>query len=101
MLHLYLSVAVFLSLVQLGYSRGATGGNFRSGQTRHYYIQAEEVEWDYAPTGLNVMTRVPLADDPFASVFTETTDSTIGRRYLKCQYFEYTDETFAVVRLPA
>jgi hypothetical protein len=28
--------------------------------TRHYYIAAEDVTWNYAPSGINLLTAVPL-----------------------------------------
>lgn len=30
------------------------------GHTRRYYIAADEVEWDYAPSGNDVMDGIPL-----------------------------------------
>lgn len=30
------------------------------GQVRMYYVAADEVEWDYAPTGINHMTGKPF-----------------------------------------
>lgn len=38
-----------------------TGFNF-SGNVRRYYVAAEEVEWDYAPTGWDNWLGVSLAD---------------------------------------
>ncbi|CAM9203945.1 unnamed protein product [Phaeothamnion confervicola] len=63
--------------------------------TRHYYIKAEEVNWDYAPSGRDLITNQSLADNDDAAVFTVQTSTAIGRTYKKALYFEYTDETFA------
>ena len=38
-----------------------------SGTTRTYYIAADEVEWDYAPSGINQITGEDFDDD--ANVF--------------------------------
>jgi len=62
---------------------------------RHYYIMAEEVEWDYAPS----YPHNPLTGEDFdadANIFLAPSDvgGYIGRKYIKALYFEYTDETF-------
>ena len=33
-----------------------------SGKVRHYYIAAVEVEWDYAPSGQEVLEGIPLEE---------------------------------------
>jgi len=63
---------------------------------RHYYIMAEEVEWDYAPS----YPHNPLTGEDFdadANVFLAPSDLNgyIGRKYIKALYFEYTDDTFS------
>ena len=62
------------------------------GQTRHYYIAADEVDWDYAPSGLNKITGAPF--DETANVFVQRGDGRIGRVYRKSIYREYTDASF-------
>jgi FtsP/CotA-like multicopper oxidase with cupredoxin domain len=64
------------------------------GQTRTYYIAADEVKWNFAPTGINKMTGKSFADDDVAKVYTENGKDRIGSVYLKCLYQEYTDSTF-------
>lgn len=43
---------------------------------RTYYVQAEEFEWDYVPSGFNLVHCLPLEYDamaaPFVSVCTES-----------------------------
>ena len=34
-----------------------------AGKVRSYYVAAEEVLWDYAPTGVNGITGQPIAND--------------------------------------
>lgn len=55
-----------------------------SGHLRHYYIAAEEVMWDFAPSGRNLMANGPIPL-PY-----------INTRYRKIRYIEYTDATFQV-----
>ena len=64
------------------------------GQTRTYYIAADEVNWNYAPTGTNMITGVQLANDSVASIYTISGKDRIGSTYLKCLYRGYTDATF-------
>lgn len=53
--------------------------------TRNYYIQAEDVVWDFAPTNQNLIHGGPIPD-PWTSVS--------NHRYNKTRYIEYTDGTF-------
>jgi FtsP/CotA-like multicopper oxidase with cupredoxin domain len=63
---------------------------------RHYYIAADEVEWDYAPSGINKITGQPFDDD--ANVFVQAGENRIGRVYRKALYREYTDATFTKLK---
>lgn len=60
-----------------------------SGKIRRYYIAAVEMEWDYAPTGMNVLAGEKLEDNEDSRTFTENTDNRIGRKYKKVVYREY------------
>jgi FtsP/CotA-like multicopper oxidase with cupredoxin domain len=62
------------------------------GQIRTYYIAAVETNWDYAPTGMNMMTGKGFEKE--AKIWTEQTKDRIGRVYRKATYREYTDDTF-------
>ena len=62
-------------------------------QTRTYFIAADDVTWDYAPSGSNQITGLPFDDD--ANVFMANGPDRIGRRYIKALYREYTDATFS------
>ncbi len=66
------------------------------GQTRTYYIAADEVQWDYAPSGINQITGE--AFDEEANVFVQNGPDRIGKVYLKSQYREYTDASFATLK---
>jgi FtsP/CotA-like multicopper oxidase with cupredoxin domain len=61
--------------------------------TRTYYVAAEEVQWDYAPTGRDQMLGAP-AEGLVAMILTSA-DDRIGRVYRKAIYREYTDSTFS------
>jgi FtsP/CotA-like multicopper oxidase with cupredoxin domain len=65
----------------------------RSGsKVRTYYIAADQVAWDYAPSGKNQITGKPF--DDVANVFVKNGPNRIGHVYLKSQYRQYTDATF-------
>jgi manganese oxidase len=66
------------------------------GKTRTYYIAADEVEWDYAPSGLDQMTGKPF--DHMSMMYIEQGKNRIGRTYHKAVYREYTDATFSTLK---
>jgi manganese oxidase len=67
-----------------------------AGKTRTYYVAADEVEWNYAPDGVNKMMGMKFSGYP--NVFVEKGPHRIGTVYLKAVYREYTDETFGKVK---
>ncbi|KAI7056389.1 hypothetical protein KC340_g17678, partial [Hortaea werneckii] len=62
-----------------------------SGNVRRYYIAAEEVEWDYAPSGWDNWLGVPMANSPRANM---AGSNTYGTKWLKALYRGYTDASF-------
>ncbi|MEO6502331.1 MAG: multicopper oxidase domain-containing protein [Jatrophihabitantaceae bacterium] len=66
-----------------------------AGVTRRYFIRAEEVAWQYAPTRRNEITGQPFGDTE--NVFVATGPGRIGATYLKCLYRQYTDATFTTL----
>ncbi len=62
---------------------------------RTYFIAADEVEWDYAPSGKNLITNNDFTEDQ--NVFVGNTDTTIGSKYKKAIYRQYTDDTFTTI----
>lgn len=67
------------------------------GAERVYFIAAEEVVWDYAPSfPINAMTGKPFREG--ARSFLEKRPDRIGRKYLKAQYREYSDASFSTRR---
>lgn len=67
-----------------------------SGKTHTYYIAADEVEWDYAPSGLDHMTG--KQPEHIAKRYVERGPTRIGKVYRKAIYREYTDETFTKLK---
>ena len=67
-----------------------------TGVTRTYYISADEVSWNYAPSGRNQITGKPF--DEVADVFVRGGPGRIGSVYKKCLYRGYTDSSFGTGR---
>lgn len=51
--------------------------------TRHYYIAAEDVPWNYAPSGMNLLRALPVPRPWGAKL-----------EWPKTRFIEYTDDTF-------
>ncbi|KAL9973398.1 hypothetical protein ACROYT_G019854 [Oculina patagonica] len=68
------------------------------GYYRRYYIAAEEVEWDYAPSGNDLIDGIPLDKSDEVSTFTVGGDKRIGRKYKKVVYREYTSAEFKEIK---
>ena len=75
---------VIVALVAGASSRSSTA---QAPVVRSYYIAAEEVVWDYAPSGRNLMKHGPQASLIPAPWRGKT-------RWKKVRYVEYTDDTF-------
>jgi manganese oxidase len=88
-----LAVSVFLVAVALvGHPAGASA----NGQVRTYYIAADEVRWNYAPSGIDQVTGKPF--DAMQRPYTTNDSHHIGSVYLKAIYREYTDATFRTLK---
>ena len=61
-----------------------------------YYIAADEVEWDYAPDGIDKM--MGMGFDGWGKMFMERGPHSIGRVYRKAVYREYTDASFSTLK---
>lgn len=89
-------VCLFLCLVAAcgaGMTQPAAGGK---GQTRVYYIAADEVVWDYAPTGMNQAEGRPF--DDVEKKWMEPGKHVTGRKAKKAIYREYTDSSFTTLK---
>ncbi len=67
-------------------------GESQEGVDRVYYVAADQVVWNYAPEGYNVLTGEEFSGDDLMR--TERGDYYIGTEYKKALYREYTDESF-------
>jgi hephaestin len=65
-----------------------------SERTRTVYLAAEELDWNYAPTGSNQITGQPFGD--LENTFVATGPDRIGSIYHKAHFVEYTDASFSV-----
>ena len=68
----------------------------RTGKTRIYYIAADEVMWNYAPSGADVISGKPFAGPQ--NVWTRRGPTTVGTTYKKALFREYTDDTFKTLK---
>jgi len=68
-----------------------------SAAERVYYIGADTIVWDYAPS----YPKNPITGKPFTpteEVFVVAKDERIGRKYYKAVYREYTDASFTTLK---
>ena len=56
-------------------------GQTQTAKVRTYYVAADEVDWDYAPGGVNKMMGMKF--EGYSTVFTERGPSRIGSVYRK------------------
>ncbi|XP_039550248.1 hephaestin-like protein 1a isoform X2 [Pimephales promelas] len=65
------------------------------GPERHFYIAAEEMDWNYAPKGMNFMENETLTTpDSDSEPYFSHDGGKLGGSYRKARYISYTDETF-------
>ncbi len=73
-------------------------GHLQASTTRTYYLAAEDVLWDYAPSyPVNPMHGKAFSEDE--QVFVEgNKKDRIGHQYYKARYVEYTDASFTRIK---
>nr|XP_012419364.1 PREDICTED: hephaestin isoform X2 [Odobenus rosmarus divergens] len=64
------------------------------GATRVYYLGIQDVQWNYAPKGRNVIMNQTLDNDTVASSFLKSDKNRIGSSYKKTIYKEYRDGSY-------
>jgi FtsP/CotA-like multicopper oxidase with cupredoxin domain len=89
----FLLAAVALSLAP---ASAQETGSKTAGKTRTYYVAADEVNWNYAPTGRDEGMGMPF--DEIAQLYTVPGPHRIGSVYKKAIYREYTDESFSTLK---
>jgi hypothetical protein len=92
-----LAIALPLTLRKTAPSSSADGMPFSlgssDGTTRSYFLAAEPVAWDYAPSGRNLCKGQPFTKEQAVHI----TDG-IGRVYTKAVFRQYADGSFKVMR---
>ncbi|MBV8594773.1 MAG: multicopper oxidase domain-containing protein [Candidatus Eremiobacteraeota bacterium] len=63
---------------------------------RTYYVAADEVTWDYAPSGIDQITGLPFG--MMETPYVVRAPHRIGRLYRKAIYREYTDSSFRTIK---
>ena len=79
--------------------RGQTAPPEPAGKTHTYYVAADEVNWDYAPTGRN--EAMGHSFEAIEKGYTEPGPHRIGRVYKKAIYREYADDSFSTLKMRA
>lgn len=85
----------WLPAVLLSTTLACTGEGGPPVQTRTYFIAADELAWDYAPSGMNLITGQPF--DDVANIFVANGPDRIGRVYRKALFRAYADDSFATL----
>src|SRR5262245_47499802 len=67
-----------------------------SAATHTYYIAADEVTWDYAPSNANGVSGKPFGDEE--KPWVGQGPHRIGKMFKKALYREYTDATFTQLK---
>lgn len=91
-----LMFAGILVLVPLHRAAPAAQAPPHRSKVRTYYIAADEIPWDYAPSGRN--DGMGRAFDDFENAYMQSGPHRIGRVYKKAVYREYTDGSFAKLK---
>ena len=88
------AVPVFVLL--LAAACGPSGQGAARPMTRTYYVAAEEVEWDFTPSGRNLISNADW--DEVQRPFVTAGDMHVGHLARKAIYREYTDSTFSTLK---
>src|SRR5512146_2096077 len=91
-----ISAVVFAVLMGAQFALGQGSPGEFTGKIRTYYIAADEVDWNYAPSGRDEAMGMPF--DETEKVYTEPGPHHIGSVYKKAVYHEYTDATFSTLK---
>jgi hephaestin len=88
------AAASFAAILQQGCTDDAFDvTNDHGGRFRDHYVAAEEIAWDYAPSGRNLVTGMPFGE--LEDTWVAQGPERIGRIYVKALYRAYTDDTFS------
>ncbi|XP_047462058.1 ferroxidase HEPHL1 [Mugil cephalus] len=97
--HLEAGMQAFYEVKSCG---GGSGSTVTDGVVRDYYLAAEKIVWNYAPSGKDLINDVSLTEPGSAAeVFFGKDRLRIGGEYLKVIYREYMDDTFTTEKPPS
>jgi hephaestin len=90
-----------IAAAAMAFCLAAPAAALADGTVRTYYIAADEVTWNYAPSGIDQVTGKPF--DEMERPYAVHDSDHIGSVYRKAVYREYTDGTFQTLkpRLPS
>ena len=91
---IHLEIAWLVGMLCLG--PAVHGQVAPAGKTRTYYVAADEVNWNFAPSGRDEAMGMDF--DDIAKGFTESGPQHIGRVYKKAIYREYADASFSTLK---
>ena len=80
---------IFLTAALLGTQNAGAAAKRPAGKVRTYYVAADEVEWNYTPSGRDEAMGMPF--DAIAKGFTQSGSSPDRQLNKKAIYREYTD----------
>jgi FtsP/CotA-like multicopper oxidase with cupredoxin domain len=92
----FLGVGLVGALFFVPVARGQATPVEPTANTRTYYVAADEVNWDYAPSGRDEAMGCDF--DDLQKAYTEPGPHRIGRVYKKAIYREYTDKSFSKLK---
>ncbi len=94
--------AVVVLTLSACYASGALGSPSSSGtvpyvgQIRQYYIAAEQVEWNYTPSGMDEISGTAFGvSNPGQLQYTTRNATYLGTSFEKCVYRQFTNGSFA------
>ncbi|XP_057698200.1 ceruloplasmin [Corythoichthys intestinalis] len=64
------------------------------GVRREYFLRIDEVNWNYAPSGMNLIQNRTIQEDEEAAVFLKKGPQRIGSTYKKAIYKQFSDATY-------
>jgi manganese oxidase len=92
----HLRTTALAAIVALLATNPAVSHSASAAAVRKYYIAADQVRWNYAPSGKNLITGQPFSADD--AVYVQNGPDRIGSTYLKSLYREYTDGSFGQLK---
>ncbi|XP_038057042.1 hephaestin-like protein [Patiria miniata] len=94
LVHIWPRVVLAACLVVGLYGSVVSARGFVTNQLREYFVAAVEIEWDYAPSGRNLIKNTDIHEGSYEADFLLNGTHRIGRKYKKAVYKQYTDATY-------